>query len=151
RRDRVDVAGLRQRRQADLQHAGALEELVEDEPCPLRARLLDERVERLDPLLRLVGIDVGQLALELIEDLVHALVLRHVRTQVYGARAYGLRSACTSQRTSRSKVSERGHATLSVCPTSRAGPAGGSRGCGSRKSAYGGSSAGGASIPNGLV
>src|SRR5438034_5811679 len=73
RRDRVDVARLRERREADLQHPRALQQLVEDEPRAFWARLVDESVERLDPLLRLVGVDIGQLPFELIEDLVHLM------------------------------------------------------------------------------
>src|SRR6266542_2550163 len=73
--DRVDVPGLRERRQAHLQHARALEELVEDEPGALRAGLLDQCVKRLDPLLCFLGIDVRKLPLELVEDLVHPIKL----------------------------------------------------------------------------
>ena len=58
RRDGVDVARLREGRETDLQHPSALEQLVEDEARPLRAGLLHQRVERLDPLLGLLWVDV---------------------------------------------------------------------------------------------
>jgi len=55
----------------DLPLPRALEELVDDEPRALRPLLVDHRVERIDPLLRLGGIDVRQLLLELVEDVMH--------------------------------------------------------------------------------
>jgi len=45
RADRVDVPGLRQRRQADVALAGTLEELVHDETGAVGAFLVDELVE----------------------------------------------------------------------------------------------------------
>ena len=65
--DRVDVAGLGQRRQPDLELAGALEQLVDEEPRAALAFLLDDLVERGDPVVGLVRVDVGQLVLELVE------------------------------------------------------------------------------------
>ena len=72
RADGVDVARLDQRRQPDLQLPRSLEQLVDDESRPVRSGALDDRIERIKPLLGLGGIDVGQLLLELVEDLVHA-------------------------------------------------------------------------------
>ena len=46
RADGVDVAGLGQRRQPDLELAGALEQLVDEEPGAGLALLLDHLVER---------------------------------------------------------------------------------------------------------
>ena len=68
--DGVDVAGLGQRRQPDLELAGALEELVDDEPGACLAFLGDDLVERREPVLGLVRVDVRQLVLELVE--IHA-------------------------------------------------------------------------------
>ena len=65
--DRVDVAGLGQRREADLQLAGALEQLVDDEPGAGLTLVGDDLVERGDPVVGFGGIDVGQLVLELVE------------------------------------------------------------------------------------
>ena len=67
RADRVDVAGLGQGRQPDLELAGALEELVDDEAGPGLALVGDHLVERLEPVLGLLGVDVGELMLELVE------------------------------------------------------------------------------------
>ena len=54
-----------------MEHPRPLEQLVENEASAIAARLFDERVERLDPLLGLLGIDIGQLVLELVVDVVH--------------------------------------------------------------------------------
>ena len=67
RADRVDVAGLGERRQADLELAGALEQLVDDEPGPALALSGHHLVERGEPILGLGGIDVGKLVLEFVE------------------------------------------------------------------------------------
>jgi hypothetical protein len=67
RADRVDVAGLGQRRQADLELPCALEELVDEEAGPGLAFLLDHLIQRLEPVLGLGGIDVGELVLEFVE------------------------------------------------------------------------------------
>ena len=58
RADRVDVAGLGQRRQADVQLARALEQLVDEEAGPALALLADELVERVEPFLGLGRVDV---------------------------------------------------------------------------------------------
>ena len=67
RADGVDVAGLGQRRQADLELARPLEQLVDDESGACLAFLGDDLVERRHPVVGLVRIDVGELVLELIE------------------------------------------------------------------------------------
>ena len=67
-RDRVDVGGRHLRGQAHLLLAGPLEQLEQQE---LGARLplaLQDRVERVDPLGGLLGVDVGQLLREPVED-----------------------------------------------------------------------------------
>src|SRR6266508_3905385 len=64
--DRVDVSRLRERGEAHLEHARALEELVQDETGSLRTGLLDQGVERLDPFIGLGGVDIGELTLELV-------------------------------------------------------------------------------------
>ena len=61
RRDGVDVVGAAQRRDADLLLPRALEQLQHHVAGPLAAALVDHRVERLDPFLGLVGVDVGEL------------------------------------------------------------------------------------------
>jgi hypothetical protein len=71
RADRVDVARLGQAREADLQLPRALEEPIQDEPSSLLAGRLDDILERVDPLARLDRIDIGQLLLELVEDVVN--------------------------------------------------------------------------------
>ena len=58
RADRVDVAGLGQWRQADVELPRALEQLVDEEPRAALALLLDELVERGEPLGGFVRIDV---------------------------------------------------------------------------------------------
>jgi hypothetical protein len=68
--DRVDVAGLGERRQPDLQLSGPLEELVDEEPGAGLPRLLDDLVERCEPILGLAGSMSGKLVLELVE--IHA-------------------------------------------------------------------------------
>jgi hypothetical protein len=78
--DRVDVARLGQRRQADLELTGALEQFVDDESGAIGAGVIDDRVERVDPFLGLDRIDVRELLLELVEDLFDRLV--HVRPMV---------------------------------------------------------------------
>src|SRR5207247_305836 len=83
--DRVYVPGLRERRDPNVQHPGALEQLVEDETGAVRARLLHESVEALDPLLGLVGVDVGELVLELVPDVMDAVLHLHQMVVVEGA------------------------------------------------------------------
>jgi len=70
-RDRVDVARRRQRRQSKILLARALEDAVEDELCPRAALVGDDRVERSDPVGRLVSVTVGQLLLEVPEVVVN--------------------------------------------------------------------------------
>ncbi len=65
--DRVDVAGLGERRQPDLELAGALQQLVDEKPGTGLAGLLDDLVERFHPFLGFVRVDVRQLVLELVE------------------------------------------------------------------------------------
>ena len=67
RADRVDVAGLGQRRQPDVELSGALQQLEQDETRPLVSLLPVDLVQRVEPLLSLGGVDVGQLVLELVE------------------------------------------------------------------------------------
>jgi len=87
RGDRVDVPGLGERWDADLELAGALQELVEDEPGSLGTAGVDEGVEGVHPLLRFGRVDVGQLVFELVEDFVDRFVLQRAPLgQWYGAR-----------------------------------------------------------------
>ena len=65
--DRVDVAGLGQRRQADVQLARPLEQLEHEEPGAVLALVADDLVERLEPLRGLRLVDVGELVLEFVE------------------------------------------------------------------------------------
>jgi len=74
--DRVDVARLGERWDADLELAGALQKLVEDEPGTLRAAGVHEGVQRIHPLLRFGRVDVRKLVLELVEDVVDRFVLQ---------------------------------------------------------------------------
>ena len=67
RADRVDVPGLGQGRQPDVQLTGPLEQLVDEEPCPAFTLLPDELVEGIEPLLGLGRIDVRELVLEFVE------------------------------------------------------------------------------------
>ena len=71
RADGVDVARLGQRRQADVELAGPLEQLVEDELGALRTDLLGQRVERGDPVARLVGVGVRGQELEVTVGVEH--------------------------------------------------------------------------------
>jgi len=59
-----------------MEHPRPLEQLVEDEASSIAARLPYERIKRLNPLLRLCGVDVGELVLELVIDVVHLTHLR---------------------------------------------------------------------------
>ena len=80
--DGVDVAGLCQRGQTDVQLAGSLQQLVQDESGPLVALLGVDLIERVEPLLSLGRIRVRQLMFELIE--VH--VRLRLQTPVAGMR-----------------------------------------------------------------
>ena len=80
-----------------MEHSRPLQELVEDEARTVGARLPDERIKRFDPLLRLVGIDVGKLMLELVEDVMHVAHLNNVPTADCSVRAtVGRRALATS-------------------------------------------------------
>ena len=61
RRDRVEVVGRAQGRDADLLLARALEEAQHQVAGAVAAAVVEHRVERREPLLRLVRVDVGQL------------------------------------------------------------------------------------------
>ena len=67
RADRVDVARLREGRHADLELAGPLEQLEHEEPRAVLARLVQDLVQRLEPLPGLGLVDVGQLLLEVVD------------------------------------------------------------------------------------
>ena len=67
RADRVDVARLGERRQPDLELSSALEQFVDQEPGAGLALLLHDLVQRGHPFVRLSGIDIGKLVLELVE------------------------------------------------------------------------------------
>ncbi len=57
--DRVDVARLGERRHADLELTGPLEQLEHEEPCAVLAGLVQDLVQRLEPLPGLGLVDVG--------------------------------------------------------------------------------------------
>ena len=78
--DGVDVAGLRQWRQADVELTSAFEQLVQEEAGAFVALLAVNLVQRIQPFLGLGGIDVGQLVLE--------LVVVHVSGPSRGPRRY---------------------------------------------------------------
>ena len=67
RADRVDVPGLGQRREPDLQLSGALEQLVDEEASARLAFLLHHLVQRRHPVVGLGRVDIGELVLELVE------------------------------------------------------------------------------------
>ena len=67
-RDGVDVVGAAQRGHADLLLAGPLEQPEHEVAGAVAAALVDQRVERLEPLLGLVGIDVRQLGRQALVD-----------------------------------------------------------------------------------
>jgi hypothetical protein len=62
RRNRVDVVGAAQAGNADLPLAGPLEQREHHVARPIPAAAVDNGVQRLEPFLGLVGVDVGQLA-----------------------------------------------------------------------------------------
>ena len=68
RRDGVDVVGGGQRRDADLALPGPLEQAQHDVAGALGAALVDDAVERLDPLAGLLGVDVRKLARQAVAD-----------------------------------------------------------------------------------
>ena len=65
--DRVDVAGLREGRDADVALAGPLQQLVHQEPGAVLALLVQDLVQRVEPLAGLDLVDVGQLLLEVVD------------------------------------------------------------------------------------
>ena len=67
-RDRVDVVGRRQGWDADLALARTLEQPQHHVAGALPSALVDDAVERLDPLQGLLGIDVRQLARQAVAD-----------------------------------------------------------------------------------
>ena len=102
-RDRVDVPRLGERREPHVEHPRPLEQLVEDEARAIRTGLLQQRVERLDPLLGLVRIDVRQLMFELVEDIVQ--VAHTEKSSRVHAATYTRRDAGTSASSSLSTSS----------------------------------------------
>ena len=62
RRDRVDVVTATQCRQTDLTRPGSLQQLEHDEPRAVASLVLEQAVERLQPVGSLIGIDIGKLA-----------------------------------------------------------------------------------------
>ena len=66
--DRVDVGGGDGGREADLGLLGALEQLGQQEAGAGLAADVDDGIERVEPLLRLAGIDVGDLMDVAVED-----------------------------------------------------------------------------------
>ncbi len=68
RRDRVDVVGRGQGRDPHLLLARPLDELEHDVARPRPTLLVEDGVERVDPLLRLVRIDVRELTGDAVED-----------------------------------------------------------------------------------
>ena len=67
-RDGVDVVGRRQARDADAALAGPLEQREHEVARARAAALVDRAVEGLQPLAGLLGVDVGQLAGQAVED-----------------------------------------------------------------------------------
>ena len=67
-RDGVDVVGAAQRRHADLLLAGPLEQPQHHVARAVAAAVVDQRVERVEPVLGLVGVDVGQLGRQALVD-----------------------------------------------------------------------------------
>ncbi len=65
--DRVDVAGLGQRRQPDVALAGTLEQFEQEEAGALLAGLLNQLVEGCKPFAGLGLVEIGQVLLEVIE------------------------------------------------------------------------------------
>jgi hypothetical protein len=95
-RDGVDVRRADRGREAHLAGAGAIEQLREEESGPALAVRVDHGVERVEPLLSLGRIDVGQLVHESVED--HAPIVPakpgETTRGVRANRAAGWRCAC---------------------------------------------------------
>jgi hypothetical protein len=68
RRDGVDVVGAAQAGHAHLVLAGPLQEAEHEVPRPVAAGVVDDRVQGLEPLGGLGGVDVGQLARQSVAD-----------------------------------------------------------------------------------
>ena len=67
-RDGVDVVGAAQRRDAHLGLAGPLEQAQHDVAGAIAAAFVEQRVERGEPVVGLVGVDVGQLGRQALVD-----------------------------------------------------------------------------------
>ena len=65
--DGVDVRGPGGWSVADVEFAGPFHEFGQHEPSPPPARLVDQRIEGVDPFPRLVGIAVGELVYEAVD------------------------------------------------------------------------------------
>ncbi len=78
-RDGVDVRRRDGGREADLVLPGPLEQLHQQEPGPGLAAGVEDGVEGVDPLRRLLGIDVGQLVRETVEY--HPSIVALIRRQ----------------------------------------------------------------------
>ena len=77
RRNRVDVVGRRQRRHAHLHRARLLEQAQHDIARTVPAGLADQGRQGVDPLLGLVGVDVGQVGGNAVEDRAGLLGTEH--------------------------------------------------------------------------
>jgi hypothetical protein len=84
-RDRVDVARLDESRQAELQHARALQHLEQQEVGALAAAVAHHVVQGFDPFARLGRIGVGKLALERAEQApdLDPLAVASIRDQLF--------------------------------------------------------------------
>jgi hypothetical protein len=92
RRDGVDEVGAGQRRDADRSFTGSFEQLEHEKPGSATSLLADDRVQRLEPLTRLGGVDVGDLAGKAVGDygVAPGGVLGHVTSLV------GRKQVCSS-------------------------------------------------------
>ncbi len=92
-RDGVDVVGRGQAGDADATLAGALEQREHEVARPGAPPLVDGAVEGRQPLLRLLGVDVGELAGQAVEDGPGVLACDHgdrsLRLRVLPARRSG--------------------------------------------------------------
>ena len=107
RRDRVDVGGRGGRGDADLQFVGPLQQFRHDVTGTGGALSSDDRIERVDPLLGLGRVDVGELSSEMVEHgLNHRRVDRGSDANRSSISGYGqLRDRC---RRSHGRVHRRG-------------------------------------------
>ena len=78
--DGVDVVGGRQRRHPDVGLARAFEQLEHDVARPGPPRLVDDAVEGVEPLLRLLRVRVGKLTGDSVEDRSGGVAACHVRS-----------------------------------------------------------------------